>query len=162
MNLVSKGPRKCASNCRSSCGCTNITLKELRHPQATAYWPSRSALAARRCVESPTNPPCAGAQLSSGRWQARFGPVLCHAGWFYGCTELPSAASLHPLAGHHRQSAEEPRTALLALLTVVIAILTPNQIFGQVVLIIVGAICEHLSVTRGCYAPIFNSASVIR
>ena len=43
-----KRPRKCASNCLSSCGCTNITLKELRHPQAAAYWPSRSALAARR------------------------------------------------------------------------------------------------------------------
>ena len=32
----------------NSYGWTSITLKELRHPQAAAYWPSRSALAARR------------------------------------------------------------------------------------------------------------------
>ena len=64
-------------------------------------------------IASPTNPPCAESQLSSGRLPAHFGQFLCHAGLFACCTpKSATAASLHQLVEHHQQSVEEPLTGV--------------------------------------------------
>ena len=62
-----KRPRKCASNCRSSCGWTSITLKELRQGKLRCIGHRVQLWRLGVDMPSPTNPPCAEAQPSSGR-----------------------------------------------------------------------------------------------